>query len=265
MTALALPGDFLAVAMAVTLLGVRHGFDPDHLAAIEGMTYQNASRRPALARACGALFSIGHGAVVIAVAVAASVLARAWQPPLWLAAVGSWTSIVVLTALGALNVAAVFRTPRGEVTRLKGWRSGAFAGLLRAGHPLSVMAVGTLFAISFDTFGQAVLFAMTATQFAGWRSALALGLLFTFGMLLCDGINGYCVSKLILRSNRNARIASRTMALAVAGVSLGTAALALATLLTPGSVAWAEGKELWLGSAILALAGLGFVVGQRLA
>ena len=265
MTQLALPGDFLAIALAVTLLGLRHGFDADHLAAIDGMTYHNAHRRPALARACGALFSMGHGVVVVAVALAVSLLAGTWHPPTWLATVGAASSIVVLVGLGTLNLASVFRTPRCELARVRGWRSSAFARLLRAGDPVSVLAVGSLFAISFDTLSLAVLFAVTARNFAGWPSALALALLFTFGMLLCDGVNGYWISRLILRSQRSSRVASRTMAIAVAGISLSTATLALATLLMPAAVGWTEGRELWFGSAIVALVGVGFLVGQRLA
>jgi len=60
MTQLAPSGAFLVIALAVMLLGLRHGFDAGHLAAIDGMTCHNASERPALAAACGALFSIGH-------------------------------------------------------------------------------------------------------------------------------------------------------------------------------------------------------------
>jgi hypothetical protein len=83
-------------------------------------------------------------------------------------------------------------------------------------------------------------------------------------MLICDGVNGCWISHLILRSHRSARVASRTMALVVAGISLGTAALALAILLMPAAATWAEGKELCFGGAVLALAAVGFVVGQRL-
>jgi high-affinity nickel-transport protein len=202
---------------------------------------------------------------VIAVAVGVSLLARAWHPPTWLEAAGSWISIVVLAVLGAVNIAAVFRTPDGELAQPKGWRSGVFSRLLRAGRPLSVAAVGALFALSFDTFSQAALFAMTAAQFGGWHSALTLGMLFTFGMLLTDGANGYWISKLIRRSDRAAQVASRAMALAVAGVSLLTAALVLATLLLPRAGAWAEGKELWFGGAVIAVIGLSFIMGQRLA
>lgn len=261
----ALPSDFLGVALVVLLLGMRHGFDADHLAAIDGMTYHNDKVRPGLARYCGALFSLGHGAVVIAVALSVSLLAETWRPPEWLEAAGSWISIVVLVLLGGINIAAVFRTPDGELTHLRGWRSGVFAKLLRAGNPLTVMAVGTLFALSFDTFSQAALFAMTATQFGGWHTALVLGLLFTFGMLLTDGANGYWISRLIRRSDRTAQVASRVMALAVAGVSLLTAALVLATLLVPAADAWAHGKELWFGTAIVAVICLSFMMGQRLA
>jgi len=264
MIATPLPPDFLGVALAVALLGIRHGFDADHLAAIDALTYHNAKPRPALARLCGALFSLGHGIVVIAVAVGVALLARAWHPPLWLEATGSWISIVVLVLLGAINIAAVFRTRDGEVVQIKGWRSGAFAKLLRAGHPLSIMAVGTLFALSFDTLSQAALFAMTAAQFGGWHSALTLGLLFTFGMLITDGLNGYLISRLIRRSDRTAQVASRTMALAVAGVSLLTAALVLITLLLPAADAWADGKELWFGGAVVLVVGLSFIMGQRL-
>lgn len=265
MTAPALPTDFLGVAGVVLLLGMRHGFDADHLAAIDGMAQHNARARPGLARWCGALFSLGHGAVVVAVALAVSILAETWQPPAWLAATGSWISIVVLLLLGAVNIAAVFRTPEGELAQLTGWRSGAFARLLRAGHPLTVMAVGTLFALSFDTFGQAALFAATASPFGGWHSALLLGLLFTFGMLLTDGVNGYWIARLIRRGDRSARVASRVMALAVAGVSLLTAALVLATLLVPAADAWAQDKQLWFSTAIVAVIGLSFLMGQRLA
>ncbi len=264
MSAPVLPSDFLGVALVVLLLGMRHGFDADHLAAIDGMTQHNARVRPRLARWCGALFSIGHGAVVVAVALGVSLVAETWRPPAWLEATGSWISIVVLVLLGAINIAAVFRTTEGELTHMKGWRSGVFARLLRASHPLTVMAVGTLFALSFDTFSQAALFAMTASQFGGWHAAFLLGLLFTFGMLVTDGANGYWISRLIRRSDRTAQLASRVMALAVAGVSLLTAALVLATLLVPAAEAWAEGKELWFGSAIVAVIGLSFLLGQRL-
>ena len=119
-----LPRDFLGLALVVLLLGVKHGFDADHLAAIDGLTRFNAAARPRLARLAGVLFSLGHGLVVVAVALGVSQLAQAWQAPSWLEAFGAWMSIAVLTLLALLNIAAVLRTPGHEMTHLAGWRCG---------------------------------------------------------------------------------------------------------------------------------------------
>ena len=177
-----LPRDLLGLALVVLMLGIKHGFDADHLAAIDGLTRYNAPARPSLARLAGALFSLGHGLVVVTVALCVSVLARAWQPPPWLAAFGAWISIIVLTLLALINIAAVLRTPGHQTAHLVGWRSGVFGKLLQAHHPATVVGVGTLFALSFDTLSQATLFALTASQFGGWQPALMLALLFMAGM-----------------------------------------------------------------------------------
>ena len=260
-----LPRDFIGLALVVLLLGMKHGFDADHLAAIDGLTRHNAHARPKLARLAGALFSLGHGMVVVGVALGASLAAQAWQAPQWLQAFGAWLSIGLLTGIAALNIAAVLKTPGDEVTALTGWRCGVFSSLLRAGNPATVMAVGLLFALSIDTVSQAALFAITATQFGGWQPALGLALLFVVGMLLTDGVNGWWIWRLIRRSDQTARVASRVMALAVAGVGLLTAALGVAYQTVPHFDAWAQGKEAWAGLAIIAIAGISFTLGQQLA
>jgi high-affinity nickel-transport protein len=265
MNATALPGDFVGLACVVLLLGLRHGFDADHLAAIDGLACHNAAARPRLARLCGAYFSLGHGGVVVCVALGVSLLAQAWRAPQWLDPLGAWLSIGVLTLLALFNIAAVMKTTGDQAVRLTGWRSAAFARLLRAGSPLSVMGLGTLFALSFDTVSQAALFALTASAFGGWRPALLLALLFTAGMLVTDGINGWLIWRLIHRSERTAQVASRVVALAVAGVGLLTAGLTATTRFVPAADLWAEGKGIWFGGAVIAVVLLSFVIGQRLA
>jgi len=111
MTSPDLVRDFLGLAAVVQLLGLRHGFDADHLAAIDGLAFHNAGRRPRVARLSGVLFSLGHGLVVVGVAVGVSLLAQAWQAPQWLDAMGVWVSVVALTLLALVNIAAVLRTP----------------------------------------------------------------------------------------------------------------------------------------------------------
>ena len=64
----ALPSEVPALAAVVLLLGIRHGLDADHLATIDALTRLHMPLRPRLARRAGALFSLGHGAVVVAVA-----------------------------------------------------------------------------------------------------------------------------------------------------------------------------------------------------
>ena len=265
MNSVDLARDFLGLVAVVLMLGLRHGFDADHLAAIDGLATHNAGRRPRLARLSGVLFSLGHGIVVIVVALVVSLLSRAWQTPQWLDSMGMWVSVGVLTLLAFVNIAAVVKTPSHEVARLIGWRSGLLARLLRAGHPLTMLGVGAMFALSFDTISQAALFAMTASAYGGWRPALLLGLVFTAGMLLTDGVNGWLIWRLVHHSERSARVASRTVALAVSGVGLLTAGLALATRFVPAAQLWADGKELWFGGAVVAIVLASFLVGQRLA
>ena len=69
--------DFASLLAVALMLGLRHGFDADHLAAIDGMARFNAVERPRLARRTGFWFSLGHGAVVLAVAASVSLMARA--------------------------------------------------------------------------------------------------------------------------------------------------------------------------------------------
>ena len=139
-----------------------------------------------------------------------------------------------------------------------------FARLLHARSPVLVVGVGMLFALSFDTMSQATLFAAIAARFGGWCPALVLAALFIAGMAAIDGLNGAWVARLVLRSDRSARAASRVMAFAVSGVGLVTASLALATLVIPDVGAWTQHKELWLGAAVIGIVGISFVWGSRL-
>src|SRR5437868_3046181 len=95
-----LPTHWLSLVAVVFLLGLKHGLDPDHLAAIDGLTRFNAVSRPRLSRWSGLLFSAGHGVVVTAIAVAVATVASEWRAPVWLEDAGAWISIAFLTLLG---------------------------------------------------------------------------------------------------------------------------------------------------------------------
>ena len=55
-----LPTDWSALCALVFLLGMRHGFDADHLATINGLTRLGSQSRSPFARYGGVLFSLGH-------------------------------------------------------------------------------------------------------------------------------------------------------------------------------------------------------------
>jgi len=224
---------WLPLCLSAFALGLRHGLDADHLAMIDGLTRFNGRARPELARWCGVLFSAGHGCVVILVAITIGSAAVRSAIPGWARDLGAWVSIGFLVALGLLNLAVVLRTPADEIVRPTGVRSRLLSRLTQTTRPFAVAAIGALFAVSFDTLGQAVLFSATAAQFGGWGSAALLGCLFTLGMLLVDGLNGVWVAALLKRADRRARMVSRAIGLCVAALSFGVAAVGVVRYFNP--------------------------------
>jgi high-affinity nickel-transport protein len=60
------PADWLSLLLLTFVLGMKHGFDADHLATIDGLTRYNIRVRPALARYCGTLFRWAGGGIALA-------------------------------------------------------------------------------------------------------------------------------------------------------------------------------------------------------
>lgn len=233
----ALAGDWVGVTALVFLLGLKHGFDPDHLVAIDGFTRTSRSRW------CGLFFSLGHGVMVTLVALTLAVAASDWQPPGWLERLGAWISISVLLALGTANLFMALRARPGRPVPLIGVRGRWLAERLgRSSHPVVIASVGAAFALSFDTISHALLFSLTGVSIAGWLFALALGLVFTLGMVATDAVNGWWVAKMVAGADRRAASASRAMSIAIAFLCLALAAAGLAKyplpapLLTFGAV-----------------------------
>lgn len=261
----ALPQDIVALSLLVFVLGMKHGFDADHLATIDGLTRFNSRVNPRLARFCGVLFSLGHGAVVVAIALAVSTLASRWQTPEWLETFGAWVSVAFLLALGLVNIHAVLSSEPGQIVQPIGLKGRFLGRLAQAASPFWIALVGALFALSFDTISQAALFALTATHFGGWQHALMLGLLFMVGMLVTDGINGLWISRLIRRADEVAVLASRVMSLVVGGMSLAVGVFGLMKMSLPAVEHWSDGKELAVGGAVMAVVAGSFLVSVRLA
>lgn len=261
--------DWGALCALAFVLGMRHGLDADHLAAIDGLTRVGTRLGRFHARHSGLLFSIGHGLVVLSIAGLAGSLGSRWVPPTWFELLGSVISIGFLGLVGMVNLRAVFQASPHAAVPLVGLRGRLVAGLLaHAGQPqgaVAVMAVGALFALSFDTLSHSALFAVMAVQFGGAGHALVLGLLFVAGMTACDALNGWWIAHLIGRTDRLAVVASRVMTTAVACISLAIAGLGLLRLTSDQFDAWTRGKELGIGLAVIALTAVTYQLACRLA
>jgi high-affinity nickel-transport protein len=259
MLANGLANDWFTILMLVFTLGLRHGLDADHIVAIDGLTRFNSIHNPRLARWCGFLFSLGHGLAVVLIAFAVAALGRAWSVPRWLEDFGAWTSILLLAALGLVNLSAVFQTRPDVPVELVSVKGRFLGRLQRIKNPAAVTLVGAAFAVSFDTVSQAVLFAVIGVQYGGWEHCLMLGALFAAGMILVDACNGLWVFRLIARANRTALIASRLFGTVVALLSLLVAGFGISKYLSPQVNAWSGGRDVAVGLCLMGVVALGFI------
>lgn len=210
------------------VLGIKHGMDADHLATIDGFVRRNTVRHPKLARYSGLLFSMGHGTVVVTVACLASHFTSQRFLPGWLETFGTCVSIAFLILLGILNTQAALSSTYHPFTPPVGIKTKLFS--TQACGPWAVVAVGSLFAFSFDTLSQALLFSAASHQMGSTWLASLLGLLFTLGMIVTDAINGLWTAYLLRRADQMAINASRIMSLSVAGLSFAIAILGMIKL-----------------------------------
>jgi high-affinity nickel-transport protein len=189
-----------SIIALVFALGLRHGLDADHLAAIDGF----ARLRPN--RWNGVLFALGHGGVVTA--LAAGVRQFLGQADL------SWLSPWLFLLIAIANL----------------WR------LLGPGHTharppgpswiaLGPFTMGVLLAIGFETATQ-----LSALSLAQHASPLSLGAAFTLGMIVTDGLDGMLAARVQRSVGLRARVASRAIGWVVVGVSLAYAFAAFASL-----------------------------------
>ncbi len=205
------------------LLGVRHGLDWDHLASIDAMS-RSFQKQPELCRRSGLFFSLGHGSVVmlLSILITAGLFER-WVPE-WLDGFGHWISVGFLLFFGLLTLSSLVQPQRPASPR-----AGLMRLLLRpSSGAFGIMLIGALFALSFDTFSQVALFAMSAKARQGQYMTAVLAALFTLGMIAADGLNGWLIAGFIqkarLRSEWLFRLLTVSIALfsfAIAFVELG--------------------------------------------
>ncbi|KTD40574.1 DNA repair protein [Legionella parisiensis] len=201
------------------LLGIRHGFDLDHLATIDSIT-RIVSPNRYLSKVVGFLFSFGHGLVVILISL---IVGNGFAPshiPEWLNEVGDSISISFLFLFAFLTLWNVFQHPSKSPlpTSLKNYLSRKL--IKKNINPIYIVSIGILFAFSFDTVSQVVLFSLSAKAMAGFLFSGLLGIVFMLGMMTSDGLNGLFVSTLIQRADTRSLLLSRMSGLIIASFSL---------------------------------------------
>jgi nickel/cobalt transporter (NiCoT) family protein len=216
--------------MALTL-GIRHGFDLDHLATIDAMT-RTVRENQFLSKIVGVLFSLGHGIVVILISLIIGSGLMQSHIPEWLDGLGQGISIVFLLFFGAINLYNVFQHTSHQA--LPGGIKSFLAKKLSAKkcNPVLIMSIGALFALSFDTFSQIALFSISASLLSGWLFSGILGFFFMLGMMVSDGINGLLVSALIRRADGASVVVSRSLGLTISMFSLGIGLMGLFRILS---------------------------------
>ena len=216
-------------AFTVFALGLRHGADPDHLAAIDNMTRNALERRHPLSRFVGALFAGGHSVMVLSIAALVGFLgARFASHAAGIETIGTVISIVVLVLIAALNL----RQLRAGVTdRVAGARTRLFPRALRdARSPWVAIPIGLLFGFGFETSSQIAAYALAFGADAGLFGALIVGAMFCTGMCTTDTLDSVMVHRLVTyRAGRLPRI-MRVWILSVTLLALGVAGYETAQL-----------------------------------
>lgn len=201
------------------MLGLRHAFDADHIAAVDD-TVRFMVQKGKKPLAVGFFFSLGHSTVVIALAVGiawSATAVKAGLPQLKGLGeiIGAGVSGTFLWVIGILNLLVLRDILQGwraakagahihahleAVLQKRGILNRLFGGRLRKlmNHSWQMYPLGLLFGLGFDTASEIGLLGMTAGASAGnlpIPALLSLPILFAAGMTSMDTTDAVLMSK----------------------------------------------------------------------
>jgi len=183
-------------AFTVFVLGLRHGADPDHLAAIDNVTRNAYVKTPMLSRFVGTMFAGGHSIMVLAISALVGLLgARFAAHGALIETIGTWVSIVVLIAIAAMNIRQMMR---GDLTRMTGAKTQLLPRALREGSSAFLaIPIGLLFGFGFETSSQIAAYSVAFGSDSGIFGAVTVGAMFCLGMITSDTLDSVLVHRLI--------------------------------------------------------------------
>ena len=196
------------------ILGLRHGVDADHIAAIDNTTRKlmQEGKKPLTV---GTWFSLGHSTIVVGLIVLLVISTRAITGSIPLlqsdgAVLGTAISGAFLCIIGLVNVAIVLgiyniykelkigRLEHAQLEELlnkRGFLNRYFSPLFKiVKKPWQIYPIGVLFGLGFDTASEVALIAISvgvgvSSSVPLWM-ILALPFMFTCGMVLVDTTDG---------------------------------------------------------------------------
>lgn len=211
----------VGIAVTAYILGVKHAFDADHIAAIDNTTRKLVDlKKPAAG--VGLFFSLGHSTVVFLMAalLAAGV---SWAVGLasdgndvrtLLGVFGTLVSGVFLILIGLINAVSFFGIlkvwRRSRTTALnqleldrqlegRGFINKLLRPLVKSvDRPAKMYGIGFLFGLGFDTASEIALLILAGTGAASgvpWYAVLCLPLIFAAGMSLFDTLDSAVMVK----------------------------------------------------------------------
>jgi len=196
----------VGLGLAAYMLGLRHAFDADHIAAVDD-TVRYLMQKGERPLGVGFFFSLGHSTVVVALAIAVAVAAGAVGRSLpelknYGSLIGAGVSGVFLWFIGILNLLVLLdildawrKARQGthdhdhleQLLAQRGLINRLFGGRLQKvlDHSWQMFPLGLLFGLGFDTASEIGLLAMTAGASVGnlpVGAVLALPILFASGL-----------------------------------------------------------------------------------
>lgn len=239
-------------AFTVFVLGLRHGADPDHLAAIDNVTRSAYPRTPLLSRFVGTMFAGGHTVMVLAIsALVGLVGTRFAAHGAAIETAGTCVSIVVLIAIAIANL----RQLRAGGDRVAGAKLRLLPRTLREGtNALLAIPIGLLFGFGFETSSQIATYAVAFGSGAGILGAVLVGAMFSLGMICTDTLDSLLVHRLISFRAPNLPALMRVWIASVTGLAIAVAVYEAAQL-----AGWrAPFGDLAVSGALVAALGLVF-------
>jgi high-affinity nickel-transport protein len=184
----------VALITVIAALDMRHGVDPDHLSVIDGLSRFHPSRWN------GVYFALGHGIIVTLLAVGFGKL---------LADVVAPHTLWILLTLGFANLWRLWRPKQHQHPKPP--------RLFQA----SPLLLGALLGLGFESANQ-----LSAILLAGQLNPWILGAVFSLGMILVDGTDGFLAARaqqLALTGHNRSIRSSRALGVLVVVASFGVA------------------------------------------